>query len=102
VTYVYLWRFTVRPGSEAAFELAYGPDGEWIHLLRQADGYLGTDLLRDQARPRTYVTVDRWISREAWETFRAARADEWEAIDRRCQDLTEDEEEIGRFERIEG
>jgi len=100
MSYVYLWRFVVRPRSEAAFEAAYGLEGDWIRLFRQADGYLGTELLRDQARPRTYVTVDRWSSREAWETFRAARAADWEAIDERCRALTEREEEIGRFEEL--
>jgi heme-degrading monooxygenase HmoA len=98
VSYVYLWRFVVRPGSEAAFEAAYGPDGQWTRLFREGEGYLGTELLRDQSEPRGYVTIDRWVSREAWAAFRAARAADWEALDRRCQDLTEHEEEIGRFE----
>ena len=100
MSYIYLWRFVVRPGSEAAFEAAYGPDGEWVRLFREADGYLGTWLLRDQAAPYTYLTVDRWASREAWESFRAARSADWEAIDRRCQALTEREEEIGRHEEL--
>jgi heme-degrading monooxygenase HmoA len=98
MSYVYLWRFVVRPGSEAAFEAAYGPDGDWIRLFREADGYLDTQLLRDRTTPRAYVTIDRWTSREAWEVFRAARAGDWEALDQRCQALTEHEEEIGRFE----
>jgi heme-degrading monooxygenase HmoA len=98
MSYVYIWRFVVRPGSEAAFEAAYGPDGEWVRLFREADGYLDSQLLKDQADPRTYLTIDRWTSRAAWEAFRAARAAEWDAIDRRGEDLTEREEEIGRFE----
>jgi heme-degrading monooxygenase HmoA len=100
MSYVYVWRFLVRPGSEVAFEAAYGPGGDWIRLFREADGYLGSQLLRDQADPRRYVTIDRWSSREAWEAFRAARAAEWEAIDRRGEALTELEEEIGRFEDV--
>lgn len=100
MSYVYIWRFVVRPGSEAAFEAAYGPDGEWVRLFREADGYLGTQLLRDQADPRTYLTIDRWTSRVAWEAFRAARAADWDAIDRRGEDLTEREEELGRFEEL--
>jgi heme-degrading monooxygenase HmoA len=100
VSYVYVWRFVVRPGSEAAFEAAYGPDGDWIRLFREADGYLGSQLLRDQADPRRYVTVDRWSSREAWEAFRAGRVTEWEEIDRRGEALTEHEEEMGRFEDV--
>ena len=100
MSYVYLWRFVVRPGSEAEFEAAYGQDGAWVRLFRKADGYLDTKLLRDQAAPGTYVTIDRWASRAAWEAFRAAWAVEWEAIDNRCQALTEREEEIGRFEEL--
>jgi heme-degrading monooxygenase HmoA len=100
VSYVYVWRFLVRPGSGSAFEAAYGPDGDWVRLFRQADGYLGTQLLRDRADPRRYITIDRWTSREAWEAFRAERAVEWEEIDRRGEALTEREEEIGRFEDV--
>jgi heme-degrading monooxygenase HmoA len=98
VTYVYIWRFRVRSGADADFEAAYGPDGEWVRLFRQADGYLGTDLLRDRTDPRAYLTIDRWTTRHAWEEFRNARAEEWDALDRRCQALTEVEEEIGEFE----
>ena len=100
MTYVYLWRYVVRPGSEAAFEAAYGPDGDWVRLFMEADGYLGTQLLRDVADPRTYLTIDRWTSRAAWEEFRTARAAEWDELDQRGEDLTEREEEIGRFEEI--
>ena len=100
MSYVYLWRFVVRPGSESAFEALYGPDGEWVRLFKEADGYLDTQLLRDQADPRTYLTIDRWTSRAAWEAFRAARAAEWDEIDRHGEDLTEREEEIGRFEEL--
>jgi heme-degrading monooxygenase HmoA len=100
VSYIYVWRFLVRPGSEAAFEAAYGPDGEWVRLFREADGYLGTELLRDRADPRSYITIDRWASREAWEACRVARAAEWKAIDERGETLTEHEEEIGRFEDV--
>jgi heme-degrading monooxygenase HmoA len=100
MTYVYIWRYVVRPGSEAAFEAAYGPDGDWVRLFKEADGYLDTQLLRDQADPRTYLTIDRWTSRAAWEAFRTARAAEWDEIDQRGEDLTEREEEMGRFEEL--
>jgi heme-degrading monooxygenase HmoA len=100
MSYVYIWRFVVRPGSEAVFEAAYGPDGHWMRLFREADGYLGTQLLCEQADARRYVTIDRWSSREAWEAFRAARAADWEALDLRCRALTEHEEEIGQFEEL--
>ena len=76
----------------------YGPGCEWVRLFRQANGYLGTDLLRDATDPRGYLTLDQWTTRQAWEEFRHARSDEWDAIDRRCQALTEVEEELGRFE----
>ena len=96
--YMYMWEFIVAPGREAEFEPAYGPDGDWVALFRRAPGYLRTELHRDRANPRRYVTIDYWESQAAWEAFRARFAREFEAIDRRCAGWTTSETEIGRFE----
>lgn len=96
--YVLVWEFRPRRGREAEFEAAYGPDGEWVRLFRGGEGYLGTELHRDTADARRYLTIDRWASRRAYESFRAAHRDAYEAIDRRCEALTERETSIGSFE----
>lgn len=99
--YVYVWRYAVRPGSEAAFEAAYGPDGEWVRLFRDGDGYLDTLLMRDLEVPGAYLTVDRWASRADFDGFRSAQHDAWEALDARCALLTDREDEIGHYEVIQ-
>ena len=95
--FVYIWEFQVKPGSEAAFEQAYGPDGDWVQLFRKARGYLRTELLRDTDKPNRYVTVDHWQSEAAQRNFRQKFAGEFEAIDKKCEALTESETLIGHF-----
>ncbi|MBZ5545516.1 MAG: antibiotic biosynthesis monooxygenase [Acidobacteriia bacterium] len=98
---VILWEFQARSGQEAEFEQAYGPDGVWAKFFRQGVGFLGTELWRDQERVGRYFTVDRWVTRDAYETFRAARLDEYQAIDRRCEMLTEHETHFGTFASVQ-
>ncbi len=93
-----LWQFDVDPDKQAEFERYYGPEGEWVQLFRLADGYLGTDLLKDSEGPLRYVTVDRWASREAYDQFRDRFTEQYLEIDRICVGFTVDERLIGYFE----
>ena len=99
--HVILWEFRARPGSEAAFEAAYGPEGDWARLFRRAPGYLGTELLRAPEKGR-YVTIDRWVSSEEFEAFRELYRPEYEDLDRRCADLTIEETPLGKFDPAPG
>jgi heme-degrading monooxygenase HmoA len=96
--YVYLWEFRVRKESLSEFEDVYGPEGAWVMLFRRAEGYLGSELLRDSRDEARYVTIDRWTSREALESFYARFGAEYEALDRRCEVFTWAETKIGEFE----
>jgi heme-degrading monooxygenase HmoA len=98
---VILWEFQARPGREAEFERAYGPDGIWANFFRQGEGFLGTELWRDQEKAGRYMTVDRWTTREAFEKFRAAYLDEYQAIDRGSETLTEREAQVGAFSSLQ-
>ena len=64
-----LWQFHVRPNLIREFCAAYGPDGEWAALFRRGSGYVGTELLEARSVPATYLSIDRWGSREAWDAF---------------------------------
>ncbi len=97
-TYSYIWSFTVRTGCEAEFERHYGPEGTWVALFRLAAGYIDTRLLKDRDVPGRYVTVDRWESEAAYRRFRERFAVEYDAIDRACEALTEDERAVGAYE----
>src|SRR5262245_2139467 len=62
VSHVIVWEFRVRAGCEREFEEAYGPGGAWAQLFAASPDCLGTELLRDEADHRRYLTVDRWGS----------------------------------------
>lgn len=86
-----IWRFRAAAGREAEFEAVYGPEGAWVALFRQGAGYVGTELRRQGDGSGEYLTEDRWESARAWEEFRQAHADAYEALDRQCGGLTSSE-----------
>jgi heme-degrading monooxygenase HmoA len=95
--HVRVWRFRVRPGCERDFEDTYGADGAWVQLFRAAAGFVGTELLRADDEPRTYLTIDRWISADAYQRFRAECAVDYAALDARCEAWTESETALGTW-----
>ncbi len=97
-SYLYIWKFRVRPDKEAEFQQIYGPDGDWVQLFKQGVGYLQTLLVKDLDEAYVYTTIDMWESEAAFKAFKASFAAEFEAIDKRCEHLTENEVLIGRFE----
>ena len=96
--YVILWRFLPLEGREIEFERAYGPSGEWALFFRRDEGYLGTELLRRSEDPVEYLTLDRWVSRTAYETFRSRSSSEYRRLDRLLEELTAEETPLGAFE----
>ena len=95
--YSYIWEYTIDPTREAEFLTAYGPDGDWVELFREHAGYIKTELHRDRANPNRFITIDYWESRESWEAFRTAAGAAFEALDKRCEEYTTEEHEIGTF-----
>lgn len=121
----YLWEFRVRPEQLAAFETAYGPEGDWVRLFRTDPAYLGTELLRDREDPLRCMTVDHWVrrtaangwvrrppwtasgagkrserSREACQAFRERCRAEYQALDARCAGFTASEWHLGDFDAL--
>ena len=92
--------FSYDVGDPSEFERAYGPDGEWSQFFRTGRGYVGTELLRDVEIPGRYLLVDRWETREAYNTFVEEHRDEYM---RRVDESTfryEHELRIGTFESV--
>lgn len=90
-----LWSYVVDAENAAAFEHAYGPQGEWCALFEKSPEYLGTELFRDA--DGAYVTIDRWTRVEAYEAFLEEHAAEYRRIDAACDALTKSERLVGRF-----
>jgi len=95
--FVVVWRFEIAEDKIQAFEAAYGPDGAWARLFRSSPRYLGTELLRDAYVPGGYLTIDRWASEDDFRAFRKDHDQEYESLDRSCDDLTSRETRIGAY-----
>ena len=95
--HVIIWEFQPKSGSEKEFESAYGANGEWVRFFKRGEGYLGTELLQRDDERRSYVTIDRWETKAAYETFRNQVRGEYEALDRQYDSLMEHETLLGLF-----
>ncbi len=91
--YVIVWEFQVSPERLAAFERAYGPDGDWAAFFKRSDAYRGAELLRAQRG-------DRWDSRQAYQDFNERFDAEYAALDERLAELCDLEVCLGKFEAV--
>jgi heme-degrading monooxygenase HmoA len=72
----------------------------WVELFRKAEGYQGTELLRDPEQPHRYVTIDRWDSSPHYESFFSRWKADYAILDTQCEGLTEKESLSGKWESI--
>lgn len=98
--YLIMWEFQVRAGMEEHFERVYGSDGDWARFFEQDEAYIKTELIHDLKAGRTYITLDFWTSQKAYDKFRKRHLAEYKALDQKCEEMTENEREIGKFVRI--
>jgi hypothetical protein len=91
----------VRPECSQAFQVAYGPDGDWVRLFRRDPQYIRTDFLADCDDPARFVTIDFWTSREACLAFRERSHSEFEALDEKFGEFTVQELHLGDFELLD-
>lgn len=99
--FVYVWRYEVPRRNRVEFERIYGSNGGWVALFRTAPGYRSTQLLTEHGDSGLYLTIDEWDSREDYERFRSARAEDFEELDAKCARLTSTEQLVGLFSRVE-
>jgi len=97
-TFAYLWEYVVTDDQVDEFRLIYGPQGKWVELFSQSDGYVRTELHRDINDPSRFLTIDYWASKEARDWFREQFASEFTALDETCEALTVEERFVGDFE----
>lgn len=95
-----MWEFCPKKEKVAEFEQQYSSDGMWVQFFRKGEGYIDTVLCVDREAKCRYVTIDRWVSEKAYVDFHRTNLLEYEAIDKRCEKLTEREALIGYFETI--
>ena len=84
---------------ETRFERVYGPHGDWVQLFAQDGAYIKTELVHE-SNSASYLTLDFWASEAAYDAFRKQHGAEYRALDLKCEGMTENEQEIGRFVRL--
>jgi heme-degrading monooxygenase HmoA len=79
--FVRVWEYEVPGDRTEAFTVAYAADGPWDELFGRAEGYMGTELYRDAARPGRFLTIDRWQDEQDWRSFLGAFGSSYESLD---------------------
>ena len=95
--HIYVWEFLVRDDRIPEFEAAYRPGGTWTRLFEQADGYVGTELVKDIRCPGRYLTFDRWATIEHYRRYRTSFATEHKGLDADCESFTLSETDLGEY-----
>jgi len=98
--FLIMFEFQVREGMEKRFKQGYGATGDWARLFRQDESYIATELVLELHAKRTYLTLDFWTSQKAYDAFRKRHFAEYRGLDQKCEEMTENEREIGKFVRI--
>ena len=98
MTFVRVWRYRVPAATRVEFVRRYADDGDWARLFARADGYLGTQLLQATGDDSTWLTLDRWRDEADWLAFRARHGDDYAVLDRTCEGLTSEEQDLGDYE----
>ncbi|MGH9512404.1 MAG: hypothetical protein ACRD2U_09750 [Terriglobales bacterium] len=90
-------RFWVVEGRELDFEIAFA--GTWKDFLRQASGYLGTEVECESQTERRYRVRDFWLGHRDFEMFRERFAPEYERFESliRSNGLVEREHFVGAY-----
>ena len=92
--------FRVPSDKREAFERHYAGGGTWAKFFKRDAAYKGTELLRDIADPGRYLTIDTWDDEDSYGAFRAMYRQEYAAIDKQMEALTEAEKRVGVFQMV--
>jgi heme-degrading monooxygenase HmoA len=78
--WIVVWTYTVAPQNRSEFEVAYGPDGDWVQLFSEGWGFEGSELFAT-GEGGHYLTIDRWESQAAAEAFMRTHGNAYRALD---------------------
>ena len=98
-------RFWIADGRRAEFEAAFAVDGPWARLLRQARGYLFSEVWCELPEPSQYRVKDFWSWHRNFEVFRTGFHAEFQQFEDslRSERLVEKEQFLGAYyEKFEG
>ena len=97
MSYLIVWTYDVPPQATDDFIAAYGPDGDWAQLFAKGAGFVGVELYREG---QTFLTLDRWLSEDAFDAFQAAFGAHYQALDAKLAHLTRSQQRVGAFSTV--
>lgn len=92
--YKVVWRYKVKPELVDQFQEMYDTSGDWVRLFQKSPEFIKTELFQISESNAIFMTVDYWISKDAYETFYAKHKPEIDLIDKRGEGFTIGEEKI--------
>ena len=83
--------------------MIFGPDGIWARFLRQADGFIATEVKFESVEEGRYRVRDFWIGHRGFESFRERFSEGFTEFDRQVlEDLVEKQEFVGAYYEADG
>ena len=98
MAHIIVWEFRVRDEASQAFIAGYGSAGDWAKLFGRAEGYVGTELARSVQDRKVFYTLDTWKSRTSYLEFHNRFGEEYKALDKSFEGLTEHERLVGTID----
>jgi hypothetical protein len=94
-------------GRQAEFEKSFRPDGIWSKFLRQAPGYIATEMKCESPSEvggdARYRVRDFWRGHRGFEVFRERFSEGFAEFDRQIVDgLVEKQEFVGAYYEADG
>ncbi len=95
--YVVIWEFKVLPECLLAFIALCGPEGEWAGWFRESPHYIETSLLKSDQADNVFITIDKWESKSAYDSFYQSDQATFIRLDEKGDLLTTEEKLIGAY-----
>ncbi len=97
--YFMIWSYSVDKPKQKSFEEEYSRSGSWFKFFEPCNDYLGHDLIKN-IDGKSYVVIDKWMSKQSQESFVASHQIEYNDLNVRSKELYDAETSIGSYESI--
>ena len=95
--YVIIWKYKIKVEFREDFITYYSSAGKWAELFQKHQDFLGVEFAHVEEEEDTYITIDKWKSKESCVNFIAANSATYRELDRQCDQFTQHEQLIGKF-----
>jgi len=99
--FIIIWKYRVLRENSDAFRFEYASGGVWEKLFSQSEDFIGSYLHRGVEENNTYILIDRWTTKAAYEDFLFNNHATYQKLSKLLQHLYETEEKIGSFLLVE-